>query len=109
MRYMLIHTNLEPVPPDRIADADALAAWVEEMVERGVLVQGNRLRPVSDATSVRMRDGEVIVLDGPFAETKEEIAGFDIIDCADLDEALEIAAKHPTVRHGTIEVRPFWD
>jgi hypothetical protein len=109
MRYMLIHTNLEPVPPDEISDADALAAWIEEMVERGVLVEGNRLRPVSDATSVRMRDGEVIVLDGPFAETKEEIAGFDIIDCADLDEALEIASKHPTIRHGTIEVRPFWD
>ena len=109
MRYMLIHTNLDPVPPDQISDADALAAWIEEMVERGVLVEGSRLRPVSDATSVRMRDGEVIVLDGPFAETKEEIAGFDIIDCADLDEALEIAAKHPTIRHGTIEVRPFWD
>jgi hypothetical protein len=109
MRYMLIHTNLDPVPPDQISDADALAAWIEEMVERGVAVEGNRLRPASDATSVRMRDGEVIVVDGPFAETKEEIAGFDIIDCADLDEALEIAAKHPTVRHGTIEVRPFWD
>ena len=79
------------------------------MVERGVLVEGNRLRPVADATSVRMRDGEVIVLDGPFAETKEQIAGFDIIDCADLDEAMEIAAKHPTARLGTIEVRPFWD
>jgi hypothetical protein len=48
------------------------------------------------------------VLDGPFAETKEGIAGFDIVDCADLDEALEVAAKHPTIRHGTIEVRPLW-
>jgi hypothetical protein len=108
MRYMLIHTNLDPVAADEIPDAEQLGAWIEEIVARGIHVQGHRLRPVSDATTVRMRDGEV-VLDGPFAETKEEIAGFDIIDCADLDEALEVAAKHPTVRHGTIEVRPFWD
>jgi hypothetical protein len=109
MRYMLLHTNLDPVAPDEISYAEALGAWIEEMTTRGVLVDGNRLRTVSDATSVRLRDGEVVLVDGPFAETKEQIAGYDIIDCADLDEALEIAAKHPTVQHGTIEVRPFWE
>ena len=64
---------------------------------------------VSDASTVRVRDGEVLVADGPFAETKEQIAGFYIIDCADLDEAIEIAARNPGARHGTIEVRPVWE
>jgi hypothetical protein len=83
-------------------------SWVEEMDGRGVRLQGDRLRPVSDATTVRVRDREVLVADGPFAETKEQIAGFDIVECADLDEAIEVAAKHPVARYGVIEVRPFW-
>jgi hypothetical protein len=108
MRYMLIHATSRLVDHACRPDEGELQKWIEEMVARGVLVDGAPLRPASDATSVRMRDGEVVVLDGPFAETKESIAGFDIVDCADLDEALEVAAKHPTVRHGTIEVRPLW-
>ena len=67
---------------------------------RGVRLQGDRLRPASDATTVRVRDGEVLIVDGPFAETKEQIAGFDILECADLDEAIEVAAKHPVARFG---------
>jgi hypothetical protein len=63
---------------------------------------------VRDSTTVRVREGEVLVADGPFAETKEQIGGFDIIDCADLDEAIEIASKHPVATFGTIEIRPFW-
>jgi hypothetical protein len=63
---------------------------------------------VSDATTVRVRDAEVLLSDGPFAESKEQIAGFDIIECADLDEAIEVAAKHPVAAFGSIEVRPFW-
>ena len=82
--------------------------WVTEMDGRGVRLQGERLRPISDATTVRVRDNEVLIADGPFAETKEQIAGFDIIECADLDEAIEVAAKHPVARFGAIEVRPFW-
>jgi hypothetical protein len=57
---------------------------------------------------VRVRESEVLLADGPFAETKEQVAGFDIIECADLDQALEVAAKHPVAKFGTIEVRPFW-
>ena len=74
---------------------------------RGVRLQGNRLQELSTATTVRVRGGEVVLADGPFAETKELIAGFDIIDCADLDEAIEVAGKHPVARIGSIEVRPF--
>ena len=57
---------------------------------------------------MRVLDGQVIVVDGPFAETKEQIAGFDVLECADLDEAIDLAAKHPMARFGALEVRPFW-
>ncbi len=83
-------------------------SWASEMDARGVRLQGDRLRPVRDATTVRVRDAEALIADGPFAETKEQIAGFDIIECADLDEAIEVVAKHPVARFGVIEVRPFW-
>jgi hypothetical protein len=74
---------------------------------RGVLVQGQELAGVQDATTIRVRGGEVVIADGPFAEAKELIAGFDILDCADLDEAIEVAAKHPVARLGALELRPF--
>ena len=63
----------------------------------------------ADATTVRVRDGEVITSDGPFAETKEQIGGFYVVDCKDLDEAIEVAAKIPGARSGSIEVRPIWE
>jgi hypothetical protein len=87
-------------------ERDAMA-WVEEMDGRGVRLQGNRLEEISTATTVRVRSGEVVLADGPFAETKELIAGFDILECADLDEAIEVAGKHPVARIGSLEVRPF--
>jgi hypothetical protein len=82
-------------------------AWVAEMDGRGVRVMGQELAPIEDATTVRLRHSEVVIADGPFAETKEQIAGFDILDCADLDEAIEVAAKHPVARFGTLELRPY--
>jgi hypothetical protein len=82
--------------------------WLDEMQARGVRLQGDRLQPPSAAATVRMRDGEMLVTDGPFAETKEAIAGFDILECASLQEAIEVAAKHPVAEFGAIEVRPFW-
>jgi hypothetical protein len=63
---------------------------------------------VKDATTVRCRNGKVLVTDGPFAETKEWIGGFDLLECADLHEAIEVASKHPMARFGRIEIRPFW-
>ena len=79
------------------------------MDTRGVRKEGERLRPASDATTVRVRAEEVLLSDGPFAETKEQIAGYDLIECADLDEAIEVASKHPMARYGLIEVRPLWE
>lgn len=81
----------------------------EEMSQRGVLQAGERLRPTTDATTVRVRDGEVLTSDGPFAETKEQMGGFYLVDCKDLDEAIEIASKIPGAAHGSIEVRPIWE
>jgi hypothetical protein len=82
-------------------------AWVNEMDERGVRVEGHQLAGVQDATTIRVRGGEVVIADGPFTEAKEQIAGFDILDCADLDEAMEVAAKHPVARFGSLDLRPF--
>jgi hypothetical protein len=84
-------------------------AFGEEMGRRGVLEGGARLRPTSDATSVRVRDGEIVTFDGPFAETKEQMGGYYVVNCKDLDEAIEIAAKIPGAAEGCIEVRPIWD
>jgi hypothetical protein len=82
--------------------------WLDEMTARKVRLDGDRLRPSTEATTVRVRGGDVLVTDGPYVETKEQMAGYDIIDAADLDEAIEIASKHPVARFGMIEVRPFW-
>jgi hypothetical protein len=93
-----------------VSEEEALpTAWVQEMDGRGVRQLGSRLRPVSDATTVQVRGGEVLLCDGPFAETKEQIGGFDLIECKDLDEAIEVASKHPGAKFGTIEVRPLWE
>jgi hypothetical protein len=108
MMFVCVGEGVELSPEDSAQVGPATDAWVEEMDGRGVRVEGHELRPVSDATTVRVRDGELLISDGPFAETKEQIAGFDIIDCQDLDEAIEVASKHPVAKFGTLEVRPFW-
>lgn len=93
-------------PPDTM-ESDT-EAWVEEMDRRGVRTSGDRLRPPGDATTVRVRGDEVLLSDGPFAETKEQMAGYDLLECEDLDMAIEVAAKHPMAKAGMIEVRPVW-
>jgi hypothetical protein len=110
MKFLLLHyvdettdMGAEEIEEDRAL----LASWLEDTIARGVNLQGSYLQPSRNAATVRARDGELLVADGPFAETKEQIAGFDIIECADLREALRIAGAHPTTRHGTIEIRPF--
>jgi hypothetical protein len=118
MKYMLL-VCAEPVPEDHAAQTadlteagsaeEAPMPWAEEMDARGIRLLGHRLRPPSTATTVRLRDGAVLLGDGPFAETKEVIAGFDILDCADLDEAIEVASRHPVAAFGTMELRPLWD
>jgi hypothetical protein len=112
MRYALLVAIEET---EDLSEEDAarqyaeFMAFQEEMQARGVLVRRERLRPASLATSVRVRDQGLVVADGPFAETKEQIAGFYVIDCEDLDEAIEIASRNPGARYGTVEVRPVWE
>jgi hypothetical protein len=114
MRYLLTicadETGVQALSPEEgQAILAEYGAFGEEMTKRGVLEGGERLRPTTDATTVQVRDGEVLTSDGPFAETKEQIGGYYVVDCKDLDEAIEVAAKIPAARLGTIEVRPIWD
>jgi hypothetical protein len=83
--------------------------WVEEMDGRGVRLLGRELELPETAVTVRVREGETLISDGPFAETKEFVAGLDLLECADLDVAMEVAAKHPTSWFHMIEIRPFRD
>lgn len=107
MQYLILIQN-DPSAPQYVPAEDNIEEWVAEMDGRGVRAFGDRLRPPEDATTVAVRDGRLIVSDGPFAETKDLIGGFDVITCADLDEAIEIASSHPMARFGSIEIRPFW-
>ena len=96
----------EPDPSD-IPNAESFP-WLDDLQAQGRWIAGDQLAPPRRARSVRVRDGKPIVTDGPFVETKEVVGGFDIIECRSLEEAVEIAAKHPVARTGTIEVRPLW-
>lgn len=107
MEYLLLIVS-DPAAPTYVPEEDNIDEWGADVERRGVWRAGNRLRPVSDATTVTVRDGKTILSDGPFTETKEWIAGFDVIDVENLDEALEIAAAHPMARFGRVEVRPVW-
>lgn len=103
MRFLMFVT----VDPDLDPVHESPGPWVAEAGARRL--EGDRLRPVSDATTLWPKDGGgTFVSDGPFAESKEFIAGYDILECADMDEAVEIAAKHPVAKFGAIELRPVW-
>ncbi|MET9344754.1 MULTISPECIES: YciI family protein [unclassified Nonomuraea] len=108
MKYvMFVCTDTEPdTDPAATPDIDT---WVAENDAAGRRLQGMVLAPKSTATTVRVRTGELLVSDGPFAETKEVIVGFDLLECANLDEAIEVARTHPMARGGRIEIRPLAD
>jgi hypothetical protein len=107
-QYLMLVCTDPAVDPREFARAEPVGPWVAEMDGRGVRRYGSELEPPGHARTVRVRDSRVIVTDGPFAETKEQIAGFDVLECADLDEAIEVASSHPMARLGILEVRPFW-
>ena len=108
MKYMMfVCTDPEPETDEsRIPDIEA---WVAENDAAGRRVEGSVLGPAAAATTVRVRGGDLLVSDGPFTETKEVIVGFDILECADLDEAIEVARAHPMAWRGRLELRPFVD
>jgi hypothetical protein len=111
MKYMLMFwvDEAAEVTADDDAAMIAVKSWVEQMTERGVLLHGGPLRSAGEAKIVRASGGELLVSDGPFAETKEQIGGYDVIECADLDAAVQVAGAHPLARTAKVEVRPFWD
>jgi hypothetical protein len=90
------------------ADDLTIEEWLADVDGRGKRITGDALAPVSDAVTVRVSRGEVLVSDGPFVESKEWICGFDILECDSLDEAIAIAARHPQSNGGKLELRPFW-
>jgi hypothetical protein len=96
-------------PEDSAALMQAYGAFGQEAQEAGVLLGGEGLQPTATATTVRVRDGETLVSDGPFAETKDFVGGVVIIECPDLDDAIAIAAGHPYARWGGVEIRPIWE
>jgi hypothetical protein len=97
----------ESASPEQMQEmSQAYGAVTQEMEQKGVLAAGEGLYPTTTATTVRVRDGERDVTDGPFAETKEQLGGFYVLDVKDLDEAIEWAAKIPGARFGSVEIRP---
>jgi hypothetical protein len=117
MRYLILiyeetsaSPPAEPPPPDVLeATSKAYNGYTQMLKDRGAFLGGDALQPVTTATTVRIRDGQTMTTDGPFAETKEALGGFYMIEAADLDEALALAAACPAAQYGSIEVRPIWE
>ena len=114
MRYaLLIYANEQDWASQTEEQSQAVnqeyMAFTKDIIDRGLMKGGEALQATATATTVRVRDGETLTTDGPFAETKEQLGGFYLVDCKDLDEAIEVAARIPDVRRGSIEVRPVME
>jgi hypothetical protein len=114
MRYLMLicwdaeKMNAQTEPEPTNSPDEERFPWLDNVQAQGIWVAGEHLAPPRRARSVRVRDGKPMITDGPFAETKEVVGGFDIIECASIEEAVEVAARHPAAQIGTIEVRPLW-
>ena len=113
MQYLLMLYSDESgwnamTPQQQEQGLAAYMAYGEALRKAGVFVGSNRLRPISDATTVRVVDGKTQVLDGPYVDSKEQVGGYYLIDVPNLDAALQWAARCPGASHGTVEVRPIW-
>jgi hypothetical protein len=114
MRYLLViytpeSAGAEATPEQWQNTMDAYNAFTKDITDRGIMLGGEALQPTSTATTVRVRDGETVTTDGPFAETKEQLGGFYMVECKNLDEAIEVGAKIPGAQFGSIEVRPIME
>ncbi len=111
MQYMLLiytdeKADAQATEAQMQATMEAYNAFTDEVHQRGVIVAGDALHPTTSATTVRVRNGKTLTTDGPFAETKEQLGGYYLLNCKDLDEAIELAAKIPGAQFGSVEVRP---
>lgn len=114
MQYLLLIYSNEAQDAQRTAEEgeanmQAYYAYTNELRESGAMVGGEALHPTSSATTVRVRDGKTSSTDGPFAETKEQLGGYYMVNCDNLDEAIQWAAKIPGAKDGSIEIRPVWE
>jgi len=116
VKYLLLvcwdreRMNAQEEPDQSAPDAQEESfPWVDDLQARNIWLIGDQLAPPRRARTVRVRDGKPLVTDGPFAETKEAVGGFDLLECGSFEEAVEIAASHPVAEFGTIEVRPLWN
>ena len=111
MKYLLLayagQTAKELGSEEDAAMERHVVSWVQEMTDRGIRLSGSRLRPDDYATTLRLDGDELMISDGPFAETKEQMAGFEVLECASPEEAIEVASRHPGAGTGTIELRPL--
>ena len=111
MKYLLLMYANESEAPKTPQEYQAVAqAWTnlgQELSAAGVLLGNNGLSPTTDATTVRVRDGKRLITDGPFAETHEQLGGYYLVNCKDLDEAIRWAEKIPTAKYGSVEIRPL--
>ena len=113
MKYLLLMYANESIaqnftPEEQQALAPTWYAYMQEAQAAGVLLSNNGLEPGASATTVRVRNGKPLITDGPFAETHEQLGGYSLIECKDLDEAIRWAEKIPTAQYGSIEIRPLW-
>ena len=111
MRYMLLIYGQEAAPGEGVPmpDMEPWNAYTQWMIDAGIYKGGEPLAPSATATTVRVQDGRRLTTDGPFAETKEVLGGYYIVECPDLDTALEAAGRCPGAAYGSIEVRPLLD
>lgn len=102
---MLVCTDPTAAPEPGAPEIDT---WFDDVTRRGVWKDGDRLRPPAQSRVVRVREGRTVVTEGPFAEVIEQVVGYDVLECADYDEAVEVASRHPMAYGGLLELRPVW-
>lgn len=107
MQYLLIISHDDLFAPTETLIKD-VRVWIDKMERRGVRVYGNPLRPPSDAITVRVREGKGVLTKGPFAKSKEKMCAYELIECSNQEEAIDVASQHPMAKMATIEVRPIW-
>jgi len=113
MKYMLLMYANESAVPETPEDQEAISqtvwfALMKEMKDAEVLLSNTGLSPIANATTVRVREGKTLITDGPFAETYEQVGGYSLLECKDLDEAIRWAEKIPTAKYGSVEICPLW-
>lgn len=108
MQFLFIISHDDAFSPSETLFAD-IVAWIKDAEQRGIRIYGNPLRLAGDAKTVRVRNGKVKIIAEPFTDSAEKMCAYELIECASMDEATQIASSHPMAKAATIEVRPIWN